>query len=341
MKKVTLQDIADALNISRITVWKVFSNREGVSDDLKAKVISKALEMNYNVPEQFRTNIRQEIPSEQITISVTVSRPETSTFWMTIIHEIAMEVAKQNINLMYTYLPPIIPTDYSLPPSLTNGTIHGMIVLNVYDEHLIGMLSRLPIPKVFMDTVNKVPFTELNGDLILLEGKSCIAKITDAIIERGRKKIGFIGDINYAQTNYERYRGFVHAMEQHKISINQNYSLTGPIGINTYKEEIDDFLDRLTELPEAFICVSDFVASLLYQSLLKRGYQIPEDIAISGFDGNTEFQGASDFTTVPVQNHDLGIRLTRQILYRLAYPKSCYEITYIFSDVVFRKSTEF
>lgn len=42
MKKVTLQEIANSLGISRTTVWKVFSGHEGVSDSLRTKVIAKA-----------------------------------------------------------------------------------------------------------------------------------------------------------------------------------------------------------------------------------------------------------------------------------------------------------
>ena len=38
MKKVTLQEIANSLGISRTTVWKVFSGHEGVSDSLRTKV---------------------------------------------------------------------------------------------------------------------------------------------------------------------------------------------------------------------------------------------------------------------------------------------------------------
>lgn len=41
MKKVTLQEIAASLGISRTTVWKVFSGHEGVSDSLKSRIIAK------------------------------------------------------------------------------------------------------------------------------------------------------------------------------------------------------------------------------------------------------------------------------------------------------------
>ena len=47
MSKPTMQDIADALSVSRITVWKALSNRPGVSDSMRAQIHQKATEMGY------------------------------------------------------------------------------------------------------------------------------------------------------------------------------------------------------------------------------------------------------------------------------------------------------
>lgn len=341
MPKTTIQDIADALDISRVTIWKVFSGREGVSEDLKTKIIAKAREMNYSLPKSlYQEEIKPQI-KEQYTVSVTVSRPETSSFWITILHEVAKEMARYNINLLYTYLPSEPSPDYELPSVLTNGTVNGIIVLNIYDEALIKMLAKLSTPKVFMDTSTAIPFNELHGDLILIEGKSGISEIVESIIKKGRTEIGFIGDANYAQTNYERYRGFIHAMEENNVPVNPSYCLTGPIGIHTYAEEINEFIDGLPKMPEAFICVSDFVANLLCQSLLDRKYKVPQDVAISGFDGNTDFPHSAELTTVQVHNDCLGLRLAYQIIYRMQHPDACYEYSYLCSDVVYRNSTNF
>lgn len=345
MKKTSLQDIASALDISRVTVWKVFSGREGVSEDLKTKIIAKAIELNYDVPEDLRSNVHitPEVSAPQntqYTVSIAVSRPETSAFWMSIIHEMAKEASKHNINLMYTYLPSDIKNDYSLPPILTNGTVDGMIVLNVYNEMLIRRLSDLEIPKVFMDTCTNLSFRELSGDLLLIEGISGISEIVDSLVNRGKTRFGFIGDINYAQTNYERYRGFVHSLDAHKIHLQKQFCLTSPIGQDTYHAEIHSFFDSLESMPDAFICVSDFVASIVLKELNNRGLSVPKDICLSGFDGNTEYAGTDELTTVQVHNSDIGIRLIRQILYRMQNPRACHEICYLCSDVIFRNSTE-
>jgi LacI family transcriptional regulator len=349
MKKVTMQEIADALNISRVTVWKVFNNYPGVSDILCKQIVSKAEELGYLKQKQ---TITEDIPPNNIpdssvsasnmTVSVVVSRPESSMFWMNIIHQIAKELFNSDINLMYTYLPTKTSDGYSLPSILTGQALDGIIVLNVYDYDILTMLNNLNIQKVFLDLVPPFPEESLTGDLFLLEGKSLVSKLTDSIIKKGRREIGFIGDIAYARTNNDRYLGYRDAMLQNQLTVNKDYSLTHSIGIYTYGEEINAFLAGLKKMPEAFVCASDYVAHFLVKYLNANNYKIPEDVAISGYDGTTEYIDQENYlTTVMVQTKELGNRLVRQLLYRIAHPDAPIEVTYIYSKIRFGESTNF
>ena len=47
MKKVTIQDIADELGISRNTVSKAINNAEGLADATRERILKKAIEMGY------------------------------------------------------------------------------------------------------------------------------------------------------------------------------------------------------------------------------------------------------------------------------------------------------
>ena len=47
MKKVTNQDIADALGVSRNTVSKAINNSDGLADATREKILQKAVEMGY------------------------------------------------------------------------------------------------------------------------------------------------------------------------------------------------------------------------------------------------------------------------------------------------------
>jgi LacI family transcriptional regulator len=338
MKKITLQKIASTLGVSRTTVWKVFSGQEGVSEDLRNKIIAKAQEMNYNFPENF--NFSQTSASEPPTnIAVAVCRPETSIFWMAIIHQIAKELSLHNVNLVYTYLPSSVSGNYTLPASLTNGSTHGIIIMNVYNEQLLRLLAASTVPKVFLDTSTAVPPSQLNGDVIMTENSTSVSNITEHLIEKGRTSFGFIGDINYAKSNHERFEGFSRTLLQHGLSVNPELNLTSSIGVDTYKEEIGAFLDTLPFMPDAFVCANDYVACILMQLLFKRGIRIPEDVALTGFDANTENPLAESLTTVQVFNQNIGSRLALQILYRIKYPSAPYEVIYITSKVIFRGST--
>lgn len=343
MRKVTMQDIADMLNISRVTVWKVLNNQPGVSKKLRDRVLSAAKETGYFKPGEKITE-QADQNSEYInkTVSVVISRTEPTVFWINIIHALAKELDKYGINLMYNYLPPSYYEGYSLPEVLYNGTVGGIIIINVYDVKLLSMLNKLNLPKVFLDVASDFPIDTIAGDLIVLEGKRSVKIITEDIIKKGRTEIGFIGDIHYALTNKERFEGFLAAMEENHLEVQDKYCMTGKIGIHTYYEEISDFLDKLDKLPQAFVCVSDFVANFLMQYLIEHGYKVPEDIAISGYDGSTEYSMVSGkLTTVNVDTFHLGKRLAKQLLYRIENPKAPKEITYITSDIIWGKSTEF
>ncbi len=195
MNKVTMQDIADALGISRVTVWKVFNNYTNVSASVREKVLLKAKELGY-------TKGLAEVDDGVLekNVSLIVSRPNSSTFWTTIIHRAAQELSLHNVNLMYTYVPSNYSEDFRMPSVLTNGTVQGAIVLNVYDKRMIRQICQLGIPKVFLDTVPEIQFGELQADLVLLEGFHSTYQITKSVVERGLKRIGFVGDIQYART---------------------------------------------------------------------------------------------------------------------------------------------
>ena len=89
MSKVTMQDIADELGISRVTVWKVFNNHSGVSEAVRESVLQKAKELGYSKFMQEPAAIPND-PQEDKTVSLIVSRPDSSTFWTNIIHRLIL-----------------------------------------------------------------------------------------------------------------------------------------------------------------------------------------------------------------------------------------------------------
>lgn len=339
MAKVTMQDIADALGISRVTVWKIFNNQEGVSESLRTQVLRKAEELGY---EKGLSKTQPLSQGKHKLVSVIISRPESSVFWMNIIHRTAQELIRHQIDLIYNYVPSICPADYVLPASLTDGTVEGCIILNVYDIKMMQLINELSIPKVFLDTVTAMPLNSLNGDLVLLEGIDAVYTLTNHVISKGRTRIGFVGDINYAYTNAHRFEGFKRAMEENHLTIDPNYCYTTSIDIYSYQTQLHNFLKNLKELPDAFICASDYVAHFLQLYFSEHHIRVPEDVALTGYDGSSEYYNVADIlTTVDVKTSLLGKRLAAQLMFRMENPDGFKEIIYILSEIIYKSSTDF
>ena len=64
---------------------------------------------------------------------------------------------------------------------------------------------------MFLDTVPGFLPPALGGDLLLLEGRAAVRQITGRLLDAGHTRLSFIGDVGYAQTNTDRYEGFLDA----------------------------------------------------------------------------------------------------------------------------------
>ena len=333
MNKVTMQDIADELGISRVTVWKVFNNYTNVSASLREKVLTKARELGYT---KGLADLEQTVLEKNI--SLIVSRPNSSTFWTNIIHRMAQELSLHNVNLVYTYMPSGYSDRFRMPAVLSNGTVQGAVVLNVYDENLVKEINQLDIPKVYLDTVPQIDLNQLNGDLIILEGNDSAYQITQSVVEKGMSKIGFIGDIQYARTNYDRYEGYCQCMKDYHLPVEERFCLTHRIGIFSYNKEISRFLDALKTLPDAFVCASDYIAHILHLYFQEHQERIPRGILVTGYDGRNEYDVGRIITTADVKTEYIGKRLAVQIIYRMEHEDAPFERTFIKPSIIYRDS---
>ncbi|MDE7416904.1 MAG: LacI family DNA-binding transcriptional regulator [Lachnospiraceae bacterium] len=332
MEKVTMKDIADALNISRVTVSKAFNNQAGVSDSLRELIFEKAKELGYaKLPYQ----VMEQPQEEQRTISLIVSRPDSALFWTNIIHRMAQELSNYNVNLLYTYVPSVYTKNFSLPSILLNGGVDAVVVLNVYDSDILNMVNELPVPKVFLDTIPSLSDHQLNGDLILIEGFRTEAKITDLLIQKGHTEIGFLGDIDYAFTNKERYLGYCDCMNKHELVVRSEYCLTGRIDIFSYDKKLHAFLNELQSWPTAFVCASDYVANFVQAYLDNNPHRLPHPVVLTGFDNMGEYTNvAGRIITANVPTELLGKRLALQLLFRSEHPEAPYELTFVKPSII-------
>jgi LacI family transcriptional regulator len=87
--------------------------------------------------------------------------------------------------------------------------------------------------------------------------------------------------------------------------------------------QIESVIRRMQNGVRAWICASDWVGYLLCRGLIDRGYNIPKDVSIVGFD-NTEDNtlGCPKLTSITVPALRIGAEALRRLLNRIKHPTS-------------------
>ncbi len=341
MKKVTIQDVAKALNLSRNTVAKALNNSNTVSYETRYVVIEKAYEMGYSklspvVMNEFKLRNKVE---ESKTI-VVLTRREISVFWNSIIMGISDELNKYGCKLQFNFISEQDEKKLVLPLDLM-AEVHGIIILSVFSADYIWQIVKQNIPVVFLDAPCDVNEISDYGDIMICEGFHSVRKLTTDLISRGLRRIGFIGDITYCRTVNDRYQGYLSALHSAGISPDPSIIAAYHAPGRFYKTaEVDKALSDFPFMPQAIVCANDDIALDVIRCLKARGLSVPEDVAVTGYD-NVEGMTPAEpvLTTVRVGNQRLGRRLVQQLMWRIQNPTFPKEVISIGVEIILRQSS--
>ncbi|MGV8981956.1 LacI family DNA-binding transcriptional regulator [Clostridium sp.] len=328
--KVTISDIAFALDISAISVSRALSGKIGVGEELREIIMLKAKEMGYI----------KSIKKNACKILVLHQRPliqDNSNFAYMIQ---GIQRALQNMNISYhTEFVDKNNQDEMNPPLklLKENNFNGIIFIGKFKDDYIGFLKHKIRNHIFYTgyspscDVDSVWFNFNNGGY-----KQC-----EYLIKKGHVDIGFLGRRSILFRNKEKVLGITSALEDYKIPIRSEFF--------TYIEE--DYeekfevsvmnLLRSKDRPSAIICQGDFIAVKLINLLYKKGIKVPEDISVIS-SGNTEM---ASLTLPTLTTLDLNIEYSCEIavellLKRINNPdKPCESIT-INSNLIIRESVK-
>ncbi len=341
MKKVTIQDVAKALNLSRNTVAKALNNSDTVSYETRYVVIEKAYEMGYSklspvVLNEFK--LRNKV-DETKTI-VVLTRREISVFWNSIIMGISDELNKYGCKLQFNFISEQDEKDLVLPLDLM-AEVHGIIILSVFSADYIQQIMKQNIPVVFLDAPCDIESISGYGDIVICEGFHSVRKITEDLISKGLRRIGFIGDITYCKTMNDRYQGYLSALQGAGINPDPSIMAAYHAPHKFYKtDEVDRALNSFSSIPEAIVCANDDIALDVIRCLKARGLSVPRDVAVTGYD-NVEgmTQAEPVLTTVRVGNQRLGRRLVQLLMWRIQNPGFPKEVISIGVEIILRQSS--
>lgn len=82
-----------------------------------------------------------------------------------------------------------------------------------------------------------------------------------------------------------RIDSFAQILQKHGIEFHEEDVLYGQFWDNPTYEAMDEFFASGKPIPDAFVCANDSMAIAVCSKLAERGYRVPEDVIVTGFDG--------------------------------------------------------
>ncbi len=331
MKKVTMQDIANRLGVSKVTVSKALNDKPGVSNDLKQKIIDLAIKMDYKF-----NSIAKALKTHRTgNIGVIVSETfftKNEFFYTRIFGYIERKASEEKINTILTILTVDEEKENKIPLMCQEQKIEGLLILGQISYKYLMYLKALNLPIVLVDFY----YRNIKLDHVVTDNFYAGYNIASYLIENGHKEIGFYGNNNLYSSIQDRYLGYQKALLEYGFSFSEKYLLMDRDNDGNY------ITPELSEnIPTAYVCNCDKAAYLLGLWLNSLGYKIPEDISLVSFDDveySTMFKPT--ITTVRVKRKEMAEKAVKQLLWRIENDENVGQRIIIDTDIVYRDSVK-
>ncbi len=343
-KRITIQDIADELGLSRNTVSKALNNSAGLAEATRTRIIQKAMEMGYKQFAFAHTLIEQQALSERLAIAVGDKREIAmlSTIYLTSPHfsSLMLDALQRELaQLGYTLNAHRVTEDNianrTLPITFDQSRVAAIICIEMFDPTYDEMLCKMDIPILFVDAPVHPQGETLPADQLYMENMTQIMKLVNDMTESGRKRIGFIGDWEHCQSFYERYCAYRLGMLRAKVEVDERFCIKC-----NYEDEIGIELAKLDDLPDLFICANDFVAIDALMALRGLGFDVPKDVALAGFDDSAESRRCMPpLTTIHIHTQIMAYSAVQLLTSRIKEPSLDFRRVYTETELIYRAST--
>ena len=297
-KKVRLSDIAEKLKISTVTVSKALSDKEGVGDELRQQIKEIAQSMGYKVKSTVSGNSGSSTTGNiGILIPSRFFSPNVSYYWF-IFNKLSTELLNRGFYSIMELLSDEDEKNCTLPRLVQDKKIDGLVILGQTNDRYLEALNKKYSDFILFDFYStKLPFDSVSNDNYF-----CSYMVTDYVISQGHKKIRFVGNFGATTSISDRFMGFQKAMLENNLACSAEEIIDDR---DEHGAMIPLKLPSAKNMPTAFICNCDETAANLINALEEKGYKIPDEISVTGFDNYLPQKKTSvGLTTVNISPED-------------------------------------
>ncbi|MFE2771978.1 LacI family DNA-binding transcriptional regulator [Microbacterium resistens] len=302
-----IREVAEAAGVSVSTVSQVLTRKRPVSPATRARVEEAIARLGYR-PHPGASQLRGGRTGTIALIVPTLTNP----FYPMVAAGMQDVLLNRDILLTITDVGGDRRPDATIH-QLVSRRVDAMVAapFGLTDEDLAA-LQNAGIPFVTLGTASGV-----SGDVVHTDDVAGAREITQHLIDRGRRRIVFLGGDEDALPTRQRLEGYREALLAAGRTAEADDAVYADFTRDGGRRAASALLDR-AERPDAIVAANDLIAIGALDAARDRGLRVPQDLAVTGYD---DIEAASlvnpALTTVENPAREIGRACARLLLERL------------------------
>ena len=279
LKKITIHDLARELKLSPGTISKILNGQGTIPDTTRKRVIHHAKIQGYVPSHSARILKAKHSWTIGVVFSDIASFGLEHPFFGSIIQAFKNYVEDKGYEIVF------IPKrlghlEQSYLQWANNKHVDGVLVLTGdINSKDMQELVQSHIPCVSTDIIMPGLSTVISDD------HQGIDIIFQHYLSQGYKRIFAYSGSILSRAYQERTEAYQKLIKKHHLTIpSYAYAITEQYGVQSAYDYALKWIETWKTKPEAIIAFSDDIAIGLIRALKEKGYRVPEDIAVSGYD---------------------------------------------------------
>jgi LacI family transcriptional regulator len=334
-KDITIYDIAQQLEISSATVSRALQDHPAINKNTRKKIQETAKALGYR-QNNFASNLRKQKTN---TIGVLVHELQ-SNFITSVLAGIENITTAEGYDIIIAHSSESAKKEEANADNLFHKRVDGLIASLSFDTENLDHFKKYEeknIPLVFFDRVEE----NTNSTKVIIDNYKCGYQATQHLIEQGCKKIVLVTASLKRNVYAQRHKGYTDALYDNKINYDKKLVLIKDLSEQCGIEAANEIL-KMKPLPDGAFITNDFTAAVCMQTLKQNGINIPEDIAIVGFNNDAISKIVEpQLTTIDYPGFDVGEIAARNLINHLKGISNLNQTQTIIvrSDLLIRKSS--
>ncbi|MGM0368789.1 MAG: LacI family DNA-binding transcriptional regulator [Bacillota bacterium] len=273
--EVTIKDVAAQSGVSEATVSRVINKTVRVRDETRAKVEQAINDLNYS-PNANARHLR----SNKTKLIGLVIPDIWNSFFGGIVKGVEDLARENDYNVVLCNTSGSLKREKESISILKDRRADGLIYMGqTYDQNRSKMLEKCSFPIVAISREEK----EVDYPTVNIDNYQAAYDLTEYLIKQNYNEIAFIAGPSADTTaGLRRTRGYKQALLDNDLDFNHQLKVEGNFTLESGYRGMEKIL--AVSKPDAVFAANDEMAIGAMKLIKERGYSVPKDIAVVGFD---------------------------------------------------------